>query len=179
MPYESLNRSRLLQALRRLGELAAAAGTVIELSLYGGAVFTLVYQSRDSTKDVDATVHPSELAHRLARRVARELGLAEDWLNSHVAQFLAAHEAKRVLTDLDVGPGLRVSVPTASYLLALKLAANRPPLPGYPGDQADLRFLLGKMGIRSVGEAERHFQQFFPHEVLPERTRRTVAALLP
>jgi len=178
MPYESLNRTRILAALRRLGELAVAAGTVIELSLYGGAVFTLVYESRDATKDVDAIAQPSELAHRLALQVAREQGLAEDWLNSHVGQFLAAVEAKRRLTDLDLGPGLRVSVPTASYLLALKLAANRPPLPGYAGDEADLRFLLRKMAIQSVGEAERHFQQFFPHEVLPERTRQTVAALL-
>jgi hypothetical protein len=94
-------------------------------------------------------------------------------------RLLAAHEAKRRLPDLDFGPGLRVLVPTASYLLALKLAANRPPLPGYAGDQADLRFLLPRMGIRSVEEAERHFLQFFPHDGLPERTRQTVAALLP
>lgn len=131
---------------------------MIELSLYGGAVFTPVCQSRDSTKVFDAMARPSELPHHLARQVAREQEPAEDWLNSHVGQFLAAREAKRVLTDLDLGPGLRVCVPTVSYLLALKLAANRPPLPAYAGDQEDLRFLLKKMAIRNVDEAERQLR---------------------
>ena len=39
MPYESLTRSRIVQALKRLAELATAAGLELELSLYGGAVF--------------------------------------------------------------------------------------------------------------------------------------------
>ena len=59
MPYEALTRSRLLAALRRLGELAQSEGIVLEISLYGGAVFTLVYGSREATKDVDALVRPA------------------------------------------------------------------------------------------------------------------------
>ena len=46
MPYEALNRGRITQALRRLGELAREEGVTLEVSLYGGAVFTLVYGSR-------------------------------------------------------------------------------------------------------------------------------------
>ena len=43
MPYEALDRDRLVRALRRLGELAVGEAVELELSLYGGAVFTLVY----------------------------------------------------------------------------------------------------------------------------------------
>ena len=142
MPYKPLSANQLLTALRRLGQLAASEGHQLELSLYGGAVFTLVYGSRDSTKDVDGLIRPADIAQRLVKIVAREQGLPEDWLNDDVAQFLSTHEQKRPAPDLDLGPGLVVTVPTAAYLLALKLRACRPPLPGYAGDEPDIRFLL-------------------------------------
>lgn len=41
MPYEQLTRERLTQALHRLSALATAEGLVLDLALYGGAVFTL------------------------------------------------------------------------------------------------------------------------------------------
>ena len=67
MSYDALSQDRLRQALRRLGELAQAEGVELELSLYGGAVFTLVYGSRESTKAVDGVIRPSEIGHKLAR----------------------------------------------------------------------------------------------------------------
>ena len=170
MPYEALDRARLSQALHRLAELAVAEGIELELSLYGGAVFTLVYGSRDSTKDVDALIRPSDTGRRLARQVAREQGLPEDWINSDVAQFLSAREAKRPLPAAEsFGPGLVVTVPTAAYLLALKLRACRPPLPGYPGDEPDIRFLLGKIQPASREDVETLFARFFPHDTLTDR----------
>ena len=65
MPYEPLTRARIVQALQRLGELASSEGATLEVSLYGGAVFTLVYGSRDATKDVDALVRPGSVASEL------------------------------------------------------------------------------------------------------------------
>ncbi|HTO05338.1 MAG TPA: hypothetical protein VL069_16635 [Opitutus sp.] len=178
MPYESLSRVRITQALRRLGELAHARKVTLEVSLYGGAVFTLVYGSRDATKDVDAVVRQSKLARKLALQVAKELGLPEDWLNDQVKQFLAEQESKRLLHEADFGKGLRVSVPTAAYLLAMKLRACRPPLPGYPGDYGDIHFLVRKMGISSVRAAETVHDKFFPHDVLSDAAKAVVRAAL-
>lgn len=175
MPYEALTRVRIIQALRRLGELAVAEGLVLEISLYGGAVFTLVYGSREATKDVDAIVRPSGLAAPLIGRVAREQGLPEDWLNSHVGQFLAAREEKRPYSSDAFGPGLRVTVPTAAYLLALKLHAARPALPGYAGDEADIRFLLSRLRPKSGAEVEEIYERFFPHDTLKPRAAAIVA----
>lgn len=174
MPYENLSRAQITRALRRLGELAQEQKVTLELSLYGGAVFTLVYGSRDATKDVDAVVRQSEIAKKLALRVARELNLPEDWLNDQVKQFLAEKEAKRQLTEADFGEGLRVSVPTAAYLLAMKLRACRPPLPGYPGDYGDIRFLVQKMGIASVEAAEAIHDKFFPHDTLSDTAKEVI-----
>jgi predicted nucleotidyltransferase len=178
MPYEALNRARITQALRRLGELAHARKITLEVSLYGGAVFTLVYGSRDSTKDVDAVVRQSEIAKPLALKVAKELGLPEDWLNGQVRQFLAEKEAKRRLTETDFGDGIRVSVPTASYLLAMKLRACRAPLPGYAGDYGDIRFLVQKMEITAVEAAEAIHDKFFPHDALSDTAKEVVRAAI-
>jgi predicted nucleotidyltransferase len=174
MPYENLSRGRITQALRRLGELAREQNTTLEVSLYGGAVFTLVYGSRETTKDVDAVVRQNEIAKNLAAKVAQELGLPEDWLNDNVKQFLAANEAKRQLPEADFGEGLRISVPTAAYLLAMKLRACRKPLPGYPGDYGDIRFLVRKMGIASVEAAEAIHDKFFPHDALSDVAKEVV-----
>jgi predicted nucleotidyltransferase len=174
VPYENLSRARITQALRRLGELAREQNTTLEVSLYGGAVFTLVYGSRDATKDVDAVVRQSDVAKQLALKVAEELHLQEDWLNDQVKQFLAEKEAKRQLTEADFGEGLRVSVPTAAYLLAMKLRASRPPLPGFPGDYGDIRFLVRKMEITSVEAAETIHDKFFPHHVLSDTAKEVV-----
>ena len=178
MPYEPLDRTRLTQALRRLGQLAVSEGVELELSLYGGAVFTLVYGSRDSTKDVDALIQPSDIGRRLARQVASEQALPEDWINADVAQFLAEREAKRQLPPGRFGAGLVVTVPTAAYLLALKLRACRPPLPGYPGDAPDIRFLIGKIKPGSLAEVKALFERFFPHDALTDRAVEIVEAAL-
>lgn len=150
----------------------------LEVSLYGGAVLTLVYGSREATKGVDAVVRQSAVAQTLAAQVAKELGLPQDWLNDDVKQFLAEKEAKRRLTEADFGPGLRVSVPTAAYLLAMKLRACRPPLPGYAGDYGDIRFLVKKMELGSLREAEAFHDKFFPHDELSDTAREVVKSAL-
>lgn len=178
MPYEALNRERLVAALRRLGELAVGEGVELELSLYGGAVFTLVYGSRDSTKAVDGLIRPAEIGRLLSRRVAVEQGLPADWINGDVAQFLAEREERRPYPKDDLGPGLVITVPTAAYLLALKLRACRPPLPGYGGDESDIRFLLEKIQPGSRAEIETLFARFFPHDALSLRAEEIIDAFL-
>ena len=174
MSYEPLNKLRITSALRRLGELAKEKGSVLEVSLYGGAVFTVVYGSRDSTKDIDAIVRPSDLARKLAAQVAREQKLPDDWLSDDVRFFLADKEAKRKLKGGEFGPGLQVSVPTAGYLLAVKLRACRAPQPGYAGDYDDIEFLLRQMEIPSLADAERIYDRFFPHDPLSEAARELI-----
>jgi hypothetical protein len=166
MPYELLSKTRITNALKRLGELAQKKGATFEVSLYGGAVFTLIHGSRETTKDIDAIVRPSELSRTLAAQVADEQGLPDDWLNDDVRFFLADKEAKRRLKGDEFGPGLQVSVPTAAYLLALKLRACRAPRPGFAGDHGDIQFLVGKMGLGSPAEAEKIHDRFFPHDAL-------------
>jgi hypothetical protein len=114
----------------------------------------------------------------LADRVARELALPDDWLNDNVKQFLAEKESKRELPQSEFGKGLRVSVPTAAYLLAMKLRACRPPLPGYAGDQGDIRFLVEKMQIDSVEADEAIHERFFPYDVVSDAAKEVVRSAI-
>lgn len=52
----TITRQEILEVLERLGQLAKERGTKIELMLVGGALMVLLYEARESTRDVDAIV---------------------------------------------------------------------------------------------------------------------------
>ncbi|MEM7791488.1 MAG: DUF6036 family nucleotidyltransferase [Verrucomicrobiota bacterium] len=162
-----MNKLTILDALKRLGELAQAEGIRLEVSIYGGAAFLLAYNSREATKDIDAILKPREEGEKLVAQVARELELPEDWLNSNVAQFVSPKvEAKRRLAEVEEATGLIVQVPTAEYLLAMKALACRRPIGNYKGDIEDLQFLIRKMKIRSLDTIQAAIDRFFPDDLI-------------
>lgn len=179
MPLKNLTKAGIETALNRLSELAAAEGVRLEMTLYGGALMLLAYDARRVTKDVDAIVHPSAVARRLASRVATEQGLDDEWLNDQVRLFLSAKEAKNEFPLPSVSrAGLHITRPTAKYLLAMKVMAARKPMPGYAGDFADIEILLRVTKIRSIDAVQTVVDSFFPDTVLPDETRQTLASLL-
>ena len=54
----TIGRQDLIDALTRLGELAAARGTRFDLLLYGGGIMVLVFGTRQATRDLDVVVLP-------------------------------------------------------------------------------------------------------------------------
>ena len=151
---------------------------MLEVALYGGAVFTLVYGSRDATRDVDAIIRPADIGARLVKQVAEEQDLADNWLNGEVQQFLSPFDQRRPFPSNEFEPGLNISIPTANYLLALKLKAARPALMGYPGDEPDIRFLLHKIKPASIEVVDEIFERFFPGEIPHDFARKMASRLL-
>jgi len=123
----------------------------------------LAYDRKRITRDNDAVFYPSEKVQPLIKQVAEEQGLPVDWLNDDVRQFLATQESKRTL-PIEL-PGLQVTIPTAGYLLAMKALACRRALPGYKGGEADLRFLIRKLGISTFDEIQDWIDKFYPDDV--------------
>ena len=179
MPLRNLTKADILAGLRELGHLAAAEGVTLEIALYGGAVMMLAYDARPATKDVDAIIRPPAVAKRLAARVAARFGWSDDWINDDVRQFVSGTETKLAwrLPELDA-PALKLSRPTARYLLAMKVMACRRPLPGYPGDEADIAFLLRKLSLSDIPTIEGIVNEYFPDTVLPASTVRTLETIL-
>ncbi|EFO79809.1 hypothetical protein OSCT_2326 [Oscillochloris trichoides DG-6] len=115
----------MVQALTRLGALAADQGHTLTLIVVGGAALVLRYQARLSTQDVDAFfVTPPERreTRAWATVVARELGLPADWLNDGAKGFMQGMSYGPLLLD---APGIKVYQISAEQLLAMKLSAWR------------------------------------------------------
>jgi len=166
-------RNDILYLLRRLSVLARAEAVTLEVSFFGGSCLLLAYdyQDRKLTKDIDALIRPAEAAEALVRRIAREEGFPEDWLDDGVRQFLSPKGATYVsqLPELKNLPNLKISFPTADYLIAMKIRSSVRTRFGYEGDLTDLRFLARKTGLRSLEEAQVILDRFFEDEVIPLR----------
>lgn len=174
-----LTKADILAGLARLSELAQKENVMLEISLYGGALMLLAYDSRQATKDVDAIIHPPEVGRRLAAKVAEEMGWHDDWLNDDVRFFVSTVETRHSWKPRGLNaPYLRISKPTAKYLLAMKVVACRKAIPGHPGDEADIAFLLKQLAIKGTAEVEGIVDKYFPDTVLPGATRVVIDQLL-
>jgi len=127
-------------ALRALAERLSLAAGRCELGLVGGAALVLLYDARESTKDVD--VVPLTDAERpdvfeQARFVADALGLPEDWLNDGAKGYIHGFAAGDVVFD---SPTLTVRAASPAQLLAMKLSAWRD-----DADIEDARLLMTKL----------------------------------
>ena len=182
MPLERLTRARIVEALNLLGHLAEQDGVTLELCIFGGTAMMLAYGSRESTKDVDVVARPSDVSLALARRVAEQLHLDESWLNDEVRRFVSMDGTVAPLEVQGLEEAarrrLKITRPSASYLLAMKCLAGRAALPGHPGDIADIRFLIRKMALRSVEQVEEHLNRFYPQEALSPMVRASIEGLL-
>ena len=135
-----ITRQEIIAAFERLGQLAEARGTRVELALVGGAFMVLVFEARDSTRDVDAIIlAPSEAGavRELAQIVADERGWPDDWLNDGAKGFLVGLSHGSVVFS---APGIEVRSPAIAQLLAMKLSAWRDDV-----DVADAGRLLQEM----------------------------------
>ena len=166
---KSLSKQDVLSALKRLGELAGEREIALDLCVYGGCAMMLAFDRRAITRDVDVVFHPTEKVIPLIKQVASEQGLPGDWLNDDVRQFLATKESLREL-PIDF-PGVRLTAPTAGYLLAMKALACRRALPGYKGDEEDLRFLIRKLEISSIKDIQKHIDKYYPDDAPNESGR--------
>jgi hypothetical protein len=172
-----LSRAVIVRALTRLGELCAEKNSRVEIAIYGGTVMMLAYDCREATKDIDAIFHPPELIEPLIKQVAREQGLAEDWMNNGVATFVAGREEQVRFSELQI-TGVVITRPSAKYLLAMKCRAGRLPTPFRTGDTADIKFLLRKLAVHSMAEVDAIVSEFYGDPALDPGKRWLVEKLL-
>lgn len=118
-------REDVEEGLRRLGELAQAKGLQVEVALVRGAVMVLRFDTRPSTRDVDAVIlAPDEarIVRDLARRVAEEHDWPEDRLNDGAKGYLVGiSEGPRVFQ----APGIEARAPSMEQWLAMQLSTWR------------------------------------------------------
>ena len=168
-----LSAERIRELLRRLNERLGREDVAGELYVVGGAVMTLAFAARPSTKDVGAVFVPTDVVRRLARVMAADEGLDEGWLNDAVKGFLSPSGEFTPWLELD---HLKVFVATPEYLLAMKCMAFR--LGAEFHDEDDVRFLLRYLGLERASDALALVERYFPPSRIPVKTRYALEELL-
>ena len=162
----------ILDGLRQLHEAAVRARLVVEIAVSGGSALALAYDLREATKDVGAVFHSENVsaARKLIGEIAEKNNWPEDWFNDGVKGFLSANEALIEFEDF-VGHanfGLRVFVPTAEYLFAMKCMSMRIG-EETSSDIEDIQELAVVCGISSAEEALQLLETFYPAKRIPPK----------
>lgn len=166
-----LDRTALRQAFDLLAAKLAKRRVVGEVHVFGGAAMVLVFDSRASTRDVDALFEPDGPMLQAAREVAEELGLPRSWLNNQASSYVSGRAGRG--TPVYDHPNLRVLTTPVEHLLAMKARAARA-----ARDADDLRLLLSTVGVTSVGEVVEIVGRYFPGEPMSERSVQLLEDLL-
>lgn len=158
-----LDRERLREIFRLLGERLQRRGVVGEVYVIGGAAIALAYDARRATRDVDAVYVPHGIVQQEAQALGRELGLPPWWLNEQVSVYAAPQGDPQAAVTF-WHPGLRVSAASPEHLLAMKVIASR------RRDADDIQLLVARLGLTSVQEVVAVCERVFPQQPLARRS---------
>lgn len=166
-----LSREELIGLLEEISAELETQGLRGDLFVVGGAAMALAYNTRRSTRDLDAVFEPKGVIYQAARVVGDRHDLSQDWLNDGVKGFLPGEDPNA--TTLFDRPGLSVRVASPQYLFAMKAVAAR-----IERDASDLLHLYRLCGFASVEEALECVEQHYPPHLIPPKTAFVLAELL-
>ena len=144
-----------------------------ELYLVGGTVMRLVYDARQSTRDIDAWFQPPQKVRQAAARVALQVNVDKNWLNDGVKDFLS--NAGTFSTYLELSH-LKIFCAKPEYLLAMKCLAMR--IGEEFHDLEDIRYLLRYLNVTSYESAKEIIAQYYPLDGYPQKTLSALEELL-
>lgn len=166
-----LSRDELIQLLEEINIELERRGCHGHLFVVGGAAMALAYNTRRSTRDLDAVFEPKSVVYEAARLVGARHDLSQDWINDAVKGFLPGEDPNA--TIFFDRPGLSVRVASPQYLFAMKAVAAR-----VERDANDLLQLYRLCGFSSVAEALDCVEQYYPPHLLPPKTAFLLRELL-
>jgi hypothetical protein len=164
VPERHFTKAKILSALEALGEELTRQGVRGQIFIVGGAAMALAYSTRRVTKDIDAVFEPKSAIYVAATKVAKDLGLPEDWLNDAVKGFMpGSDEHPRPVPDVR---GIEVTTASPRYLLAMKLMAMR-----FGEDDEDIEILIRECDLRNAEDVLDLLKHMYPLQEPPPKTR--------
>jgi hypothetical protein len=182
---QPLNRAKIEEAFRIIGQYLLDRKTLGEIAIYGGSAILFQFDWRKTSLDVDARV-TSEHNHGIiidaVHEAAKQLHLPRSWLNESVSIYARRGEghADRILVGLYPSPerfGLRVTAAKPEYILAMKLKA----LDRVTADDRDFQdavHLGVECGVITIDQMHDVYQKFFGSEELPTTAQLRLSALI-
>lgn len=140
-----LSKNDIEELLIKVNEKLKERGTHGEIVIAGGATLALVYNARNSTKDIDALFRPSPEFREIINEIANENSLDSDWLNDGVKGFFTDKMTADLYKEYS---NLSVYTMSAECMLALKLTSAR----FASKDMDDSITLMKHIGIKTEDE---------------------------
>lgn len=171
MTERLLDQKTLRRAFELLAKSLRRRGVVGEVHIFGGAAMVLAFNSRESTRDVDAVFAPDTQVLDAAREVAVEMRLPKSWLNNQASSYVSgvAGRGKPVFDH----PNLRVMITPIEHLLAMKVRAARA-----VRDADDVRVLLRELKLTKVVQVKKIVEKYFADEPLSARSLALIEEVL-
>ncbi len=169
----AFSKTEIERLLERLSDELARASTRADINLVGGAVMCMVFDSRESTRDVDATFRPSNEVRDAALRVAEREGIPDSWLNDAVKAYLSDTGEYDLFLELS---HLRVYVAKPEYMLAMKCLAMR--IGEGMQDENDIRYLLRHLDVERHEDAISIIAKYYREETIPPTAKAALREIL-
>lgn len=159
-----MKKPEIIKAFKTLNQLLKADKSNAEICIVGGAVMCLVFNAREQTKDVDAIFHPKTKVYKLAKEVAEELNLPDDWLNDSAKAYINNKFEQVEVLNLS---HLKIFSPSAKYMLAMKCMAARIGT----SDENDIEFLIKYLQLTKVDEVMNIVTSFYDPKLIQPKTQ--------
>lgn len=170
---QSLSREQLLSLLDKVGMDLQAQDIIGEIAIYGGTALTLMYDFRQTTFDVDFTAmdpvnNGQYCVSCAAKRVAKNEGMDENWMNDAVETFVSDNPSFDFFGEFPKeNPGIRIFTATPEYIFSMKMLSMRSTM--VSSDIDDIWNLIDACQIQSMDEAKDRLAKFYPNKKLPVR----------
>lgn len=166
-----MTKNEILAAFKKLNDRLASDGSKAEICIVGGAVMCLVFNAREQTKDVDAIFHPKTKVYELAKRVANEQGLPEDWLNDSAKAYINSKMEQMEVLNMS---HLKIFAPSAKYMLAMKCLAARVGTK----DEGDIEFLIKHLRLTKVQDVLNIITSFYDAKLIQPKTQYIIEEII-
>ncbi|MBC7419300.1 MAG: hypothetical protein H7328_01110 [Bdellovibrio sp.] len=156
-----MTKDQIILALAELNKELKKQNVHGEICIMGGAVMCLVFNSRESTQDIDAIMAPTEIIQKAAFNVSQTLNLENNfWINDAVKVFESDYS--QFLDSKFSYSHLNVLTASPEYMFAMKSLAAR----SGTNDEDDLIFLKNYLKLTKLDQAMRIINKFYPEQKL-------------
>ncbi|MFZ5596278.1 MAG: hypothetical protein ACOY31_04615 [Bacillota bacterium] len=158
-----LTKEDILKFLKILNDELHVLNIRAELTLFGGSVMCVVFESRPATRDVDAVFRPKSKVYKIANeKIAKIYGLPHNWLNDAVSRYISYSGEKEAFLNLS---NLSIYIPKPEYFLAMKCLTSRI---DFSNDIEDIKYLLDILQISTYEQVAGIFAKYYPRGYILE-----------
>lgn len=150
-----LTKKQILFYLEKLNEELKIKNENGEIIICGGTAMVLMYDARNSTKDIDALYMPKEEINEIVENFSDKYGISIDWLNDSAKVFFTPQMKTNIYKKYS---NLIVKCFDTESLLALKLTSAR----NLTNDEKDALFLTKQLKIEDINEMYDIVEKYIP-----------------